>query len=94
MTLPIKIAGKQYPSITAAALDQGVSISAMQKAYHAGCPELAGKRRDNTRIAVTINGVDYPSALAAQKATGINRNTIASLVHKHGNNLRIYRGAA
>lgn len=89
MTIPVTIDGVRYPSLTAAASAYGVGISTMQRAYHAGCPELAGKRGCTTPVAVKVNGVEYPSASAAARATGLYRGTIAALAHKHGGSIRL-----
>ncbi len=42
---------------------------------------------ESKKISVTIDGIEYPSILAASKATGISNSTLAARVSKHGRTL-------
>ena len=90
MTLPLNFRGKQYPSIRAAALDNGLCVSSLWRATMIGKPDLAGRMgAKNKPVSVTINGVHYPSYSAAAEATGYHRTTITGYVRRLGANLRL-----
>lgn len=74
---PLVIRGVEYPSLSAAAADLGVSIPAVCNARKRGRLDTVGLDPVDTRpMPITIRGVEYPSQYAAAKALRVTTSTI------------------
>jgi len=72
---PIEIRGVLYPSRKAAAEALGVIPSAVSNAYRAGTEQTCGLGY-KAPVSCIIDGVHYPSIVAASRGTGIPYNKL------------------